>query len=267
MRPRLPVLAVLLVIDVASPMWATSPPAEVRLPEGSPGYFRSDHYTGAQYLQLSTDGRYNIVGVEHMGRFEIDRGTWSAEGAELFLRSDDLVLDVVEYPFRVYVGRELDVELLPELRRRVFDLYQIRGNAPLELADVKELKVSHERGADDRSVAVTLDLDVEIGRRTLKPDDLLELIKALDDYLAQPELRNVFPYRSFDYRGQTFLLPLEPGATAVDLSVSSIQEEIDEDPTTAPPYVFVAIPEATFRRGTERNYPFKYFPELNEPSE
>src|SRR5262249_24162423 len=150
---------------------------------------------GADYLYLAPDGSYRITGVEHMGRFDIDHGTWRVDGPRLNLESAVRALDLVSYPFRVFVGPKRNTTLLPELKKKVLELGRRHGKGPVTPAEILKLKVQNGTGDDERLLYVSLYPDAEFGGRVVTVPDLIALAGAVDVFLAKPQAQGVFPYR------------------------------------------------------------------------
>lgn len=257
---RLPVLLVLLSCRALA-----DEPLEQAFVPGAAAYFRADHLTGATYLRLGADGSYEMIAVEHMGQFPTDHGRWQSEGSRLLLRSDRRVLDVTSSAFRIYLGSRRDVSLLPRLKESVLALHARLKGRPVDSKAVTALQVSEGEGPTSASAEVTLDVGIELGAGHAPASSLLELASAIEAYLADAERQSVFPYRRYSYRGHTFLVPLAPGAAAVEFTPTSVRRDIDENEGGPPPYVFLAVPESEYEKGVRRGYPFKFYPELNPP--
>ena len=70
-------------------LMSSSPtPAPSPSPGGIPEFFKEDHLTGADYLALYPSGKYEILGREHMGIFDLERGTWTRQGNVLALKPE-----------------------------------------------------------------------------------------------------------------------------------------------------------------------------------
>lgn len=231
--------------------------------QGGAVHFRRDHLTGATYLRLATEGTYEVIAVEHMGRMRLDAGRWRADGSELVLESDQRVRDVTSPALRIFLRSQREVALLPELRSRILTLHARLDGRPVYPADVASLRVVQGKGEQRIGVKVDLDVAVEYGVGHAAATSLLKLAKAIDSYLADPGAQRVFPYRSHAYRGHTFLVPLAPGIEVLEPTPATVRKDIDEYGGRAPPYIFLLLAESEYNQDVGRNYPFRFFPEMN----
>ena len=46
-------------------------------------YFKEDHFTGAMYIALASDGAYTVTAREHMGVWVEEFGRWSKSGTRI----------------------------------------------------------------------------------------------------------------------------------------------------------------------------------------
>lgn len=46
-------------------------------------YFKEDHFTGAKYIALASEGSYEITAREHMGVWVDESGRWSKSGTRI----------------------------------------------------------------------------------------------------------------------------------------------------------------------------------------
>ncbi len=252
--------ALIALLALASGTSGPGGPTPVDFVPGTAAFFRADGHTHADYLLLARTGRYEITGVEHMGRLALDRGRWRTEGSRLFLVSETRLLDLVSPPYRVDIFNPGDADLLPDLKAAVLALHARLNAAPVTPAVVSELVVADYSGSQKRALHVSMDPEIEFGVGTAPASSLLRFAKAIDRYIAQRRSQNVLPLRAYTYRGHTFLVPLDPGVSPILSTPSSVQADLDKAEGGAPHYVYLLVPQADFERGVGTTYPFHSAP-------
>lgn len=252
-------LLCVVLLATQAPGGSSGPP----VPDAATEHFyREDHHTGAEYLRLGRAGHYETVGVEHMGRWRLDSGRWEVSDDRVVLHSDSRVRDVVTHEYRVFLSTADDVALLPALRSAAASFLTAHPAAPRfspdEVRGIRTARPATRSG----DLSVEVNAGAEFGPAPLTPATLRTLLDAIDSYLEEPDTR-AFSYRLLHHRGFTVLYCLDRGGRAVFETPDSIRERIEKGPGQAPPYLFVEVSREVFSKGVGRNYPFKFFPEMN----
>ncbi len=130
-------------------------------------HFKEDHLTGADYLRLAADGRYDVIGREHMGIWQLDYGSWS-------VGADGWTFTSIKTKGRTF-------------RCRV----------------------------------------VKVGNRV-------------------------------------FLVWAGKDAPGIVIREAKVRGDLAKDPKSTPPYVFFEVAQTVFEAETDKRYPFKFYPEMNE---
>lgn len=213
-------------------------------------YFKEDFYTGARYLKLGVDGRYELVDREHAGVWIADRGHWGEEddGTLVFV-SNRHVKDIVTALGRVAISGAEGPSLLPSLRSKLSELLERSAQGEeVPASAVSALEISSDGGR------VSVELDPAVAAlRAVPGDEIQSLLNAIDRYLLS-QRHHLLRRRLEACRGITFLASLEKSAC----EAKEYRAEIDERNGRVPAYVFAEITEDSFKREIQTAYPFRF---------
>jgi len=76
-------------------------------------YFKEDHFTGAMYIALTSDGSYTVTAREHMGVWVEESGQWSEFGTLITFRpkksgASSYIAEEVTYQNRTFLSLKGD---------------------------------------------------------------------------------------------------------------------------------------------------------------
>lgn len=229
-------------------------PAQVFFfPTDSPTYFFSDHFTGATYSQFFPDGHYIYIAKEHLGVSPFDEGTWSqSNDGTITLISSSLCADIICEPLQIQVSVHNLVDRLSELRQKIVEYLRSNVKNKYTEDDLKYLMV----GKDYLMVEIT-DPSIE----SVTKSELQALLKAIDEFIKKPSLQNI-TLVPLSYKGKVFLTSLNQVRNRDYNKVCNVIDEGDNSKWMI--FNDFMITEEEFNKGTEKPYPFKYFPEMNK---
>jgi hypothetical protein len=266
MKTKLSVFTLLLWVGAPS----TALPADVIAVEFSAGrdyFFRSDHLTSADYLQLAKDGTYSEVDVEHMFTQLSDRGSWSSQGNRLILVSDIAVRSIETSHYTVHVFDRCGVELLPQLKKKIAALKSKVADGRVTADQVERLEIRRKAKPPLRRCGPSVSMDpgfkFDVGFADAVSLDILNA--AIDGYLDDRENQNRFVYDQFSYENHNFLATAAPGQRAVETTPASFKEAVDRESGWTPSFALIEIDKATYDRGVTCTYAFKVIKEMNKP--
>lgn len=233
----------------------TYAPAEpYRLSTNEASCFFSDHLTGARYMKFSPDGQYVRIAKEHMGVWPFDDGTWTqAADLTITMVSTNLCADIISGPLGIRVGRHEWVGRITELRRKVNEFLASSTKDSFSQGDLKGLSVGE--------YSLRVEIDWRSQRKTVTRPEMLALLKAIDDFINDPSIRNkrLMP---LEYKGKVFLVNLNDN---VNRDHKKVCEAIDQGTNSqAIIYNDFMVSEEQFTKGTGKPYSFKYHTEMNK---
>jgi hypothetical protein len=201
-------------------------PALVPLASGKDYYFEIRTGTDEEALWLRRDGTYTRVYLHDTGGVETDdRGRWTVQGSRLVLDSARRVRDIHSPGYMVEVDDACGIEMLPELRKRIAARIIWNKEHPGQFLAVRRGGPHGQCGAHAFPVDVPY---ASSPRSSWDPDDdtLQRLLRAIDHYLAAPANRQRFVYDAYGYRGDMFLLGVDPKPEWLDSAVE-VADAID----------------------------------------
>jgi hypothetical protein len=230
-------------------------------------YYGADAFTSAEYLHLRADGRYVRVDAQHMFSEIADEGRWRLAGGSILLESDWRVRDIEVGEFRVYVFDRCGQEALPELRAKLLRIRE-RGE-PISSESLEALSVTRRRPSPAHGPGAFCGASFghspdSYPAKPVPAKRLDTALAAIDAWLAEAPTQNIFEYRGWVYRGERFLVAMQPGTDAVRFTASEIRQQMDKDGGRAP-YHFYEITEQDFNRRANCTYAFKTYTQLNKP--
>lgn len=248
------VVGVCLGPSIAAEENSYAPSVPYRLSTNEVTCFFSDHLTGASYTKFSPDGRYVRIAKEHMGVWPVDDGTWTqAADLTITLVSTNLCADIICGPLEIGVGRHDRVGRLADLRRKVADCLTSNPKADYSQDDLNPLAVGE--------YSLKVEIDWRTQRETVTRFEMFALLKAIDDFVNDPSLRNkrLVPLA---YRGRVFLVNLNDN---VNRDHKEVCEAIDRGTNSqAIIYNDFMVSEEQFNKGTGNPYPFKFHRGMNK---
>jgi hypothetical protein len=226
----------------------------IALGHASDLYFKEDHYTGAEYLRLAADGRYERILREHMGVWVADRGKWQESEGTIVLESDRLLREIVAPAGRIPVSDASRVRL-PDLRIKLQALMDMEPvSEPIHAFQLASISVESGEGG----LRVELVPAVE-ARGLVSRGEFQSLLSSIDEYLLS-QLRHRSRSRLETHRGVTFLVSMGEGVRSPIVDAEETRSQIDELDGGIPAYVLAEVPQQVYECEIRETYPFRIVP-------
>jgi hypothetical protein len=218
----------------ASKQVADPVPSRLALAPDVDHFFHFGMNESGEWLWLKRDASYTRVEHDDLGWvWTVDRGAWHVDGSQLMLDAVLRARDIRTRDFEVHFYGACAVGLLPELRRQI-----VATRA--EGKPIDDVKAGFHAPNRRCGAYITETPEPWKGCHAAEPDHpdpsneaIDALIRAIDAYVATPANRHRFVFEAYAYRGQRFLMPVDPGPDAFT-TFPSVLHALDQ-PDHGPP--------------------------------